>query len=458
MTRKPAPQAGQTASSRAFALPEEKARPAAEPRRDDAAHTRREKAGRPDDAPGSTGPGQGAAHRSARAAAVAQGEGTGQGSVNDTNTDEAAPGKKAGDSEATSGRESDGTVEDAAKQAETTKPDAEAQLAGQTGAADAMPVTADMTPSTPQPIDPQIAALLSVQIMPAVAAEDAATETDEEPPADQAKADGGEQQPAGAVQLALPADAQPAVAAAPDEGTGTPAANATPASSDPSTGTAPASAISSATQGATNAASEQAAPANAASPPDLAQALKAEAPTPTPAPTLAAPALPRAGDILARVEANQPQGLPTAPESRPTPVQGVPMEVGFRSLEGHKRFDIRLDPGELGRVEVRLDISDEGAVKATLTVERAETLHMMQRETRALERALEQAGFRPSDGSIDLRLSDRAPDRQRDGERDPSQPRPQADDPADAEAVRLLHPAQLARYVAGATGGVDLVI
>jgi flagellar hook-length control protein FliK len=154
-----------------------------------------------------------------------------------------------------------------------------------------------------------------------------------------------------------------------------------------------------------------------------------------------------------------PQNGPPVPESRPTPMHGVPMEIGFRSLEGQKRFDIRLDPGELGRVEVRLDIGDEGTVKATLTVDRPETLQLMQRESRALERALEQAGFRPSDGSIDLRLSDRAPDRGQGGERDGAPPRQaRGDDAPDAEAIRTLHPALLARHVAAATGGVDLVI
>ena len=32
----------------------------------------------------------------------------------------------------------------------------------------------------------------------------------------------------------------------------------------------------------------------------------------------------------------------------------VPIEIGLRALSGAKQFDIRLDPGELGRVDVNL--------------------------------------------------------------------------------------------------------
>jgi flagellar hook-length control protein FliK len=78
----------------------------------------------------------------------------------------------------------------------------------------------------------------------------------------------------------------------------------------------------------------------------------------------------------------------------------------MRALGGAKRFDIRLDPAELGRVDVNLSISDKGEVSARLVVDRVETLHLLQRDARTLERAFEQAGLKPSDSGVDITLRD----------------------------------------------------
>jgi flagellar hook-length control protein FliK len=150
----------------------------------------------------------------------------------------------------------------------------------------------------------------------------------------------------------------------------------------------------------------------------------------------------------------------TVPETRPTMIHAVPMEIGFRALQGQKRFDIRLDPGDLGRVDVRLDISDDGSVKALLTVDRVETLHLLQRDARSLEQAFEQAGLKSSDSSVDIQLRDR--------NLDPGQShnRPQQDDApqkvirtaiVDEDAPLALHPS-LARIGHVSTRGVDIVI
>ncbi|HVL70919.1 MAG TPA: flagellar hook-length control protein FliK [Beijerinckiaceae bacterium] len=82
------------------------------------------------------------------------------------------------------------------------------------------------------------------------------------------------------------------------------------------------------------------------------------------------------------------------------------MEIGAKLLAGVNRFEIRLDPPELGRVDVRLEIEADGGVKARLVVDRVDTLHLLQRDARTLERAFEQAGLKPSEGGIDLSLRD----------------------------------------------------
>jgi len=90
----------------------------------------------------------------------------------------------------------------------------------------------------------------------------------------------------------------------------------------------------------------------------------------------------------------------------PTPLHVLPIEIGLKALAGARQFDIRLDPGELGRVDVNLSISEDGEVSARMVVDRVETLHLLQRDARTLERAFEQAGLKPSEGGVDITLRD----------------------------------------------------
>jgi flagellar hook-length control protein FliK len=148
------------------------------------------------------------------------------------------------------------------------------------------------------------------------------------------------------------------------------------------------------------------------------------------------------------------------PETKPTPIHAVPMEIGFRALQGQKRFDIRLDPGDLGRVDVRLEISDDGAVSARLTVDRVETLHLLQRDAKSLEYAFEQAGLKPSDSSVDIQLRDRSLDFGGSQNRQKPEDIPQRmirAAIADEDAQTALHPSTTRMHRAS-TRGVDIVI
>ena len=96
---------------------------------------------------------------------------------------------------------------------------------------------------------------------------------------------------------------------------------------------------------------------------------------------------------------------PVAAAAPPVPLGQVPMTIGLRSLAGSSEFQIRLDPLELGRVDVTLDIDkDKGTVTTHLVVERVETLAMLQRDAGSLQQALAQAGLDPSQGGITMSL------------------------------------------------------
>ncbi|MCY1705276.1 flagellar hook-length control protein FliK [Pannonibacter sp. SL95] len=84
----------------------------------------------------------------------------------------------------------------------------------------------------------------------------------------------------------------------------------------------------------------------------------------------------------------------------------VVAQMQSQSRPGQSRFQIRLDPAELGRIDVEMTVTKDGEVKAKLTVDKAETLDMFMRDQRSLERALEAAGLKPDQGGLQFSLRD----------------------------------------------------
>jgi hypothetical protein len=75
-----------------------------------------------------------------------------------------------------------------------------------------------------------------------------------------------------------------------------------------------------------------------------------------------------------------------------------------RRDEDGSRLTIELDPAELGSVEVSLRLDDRGTATATFTVERPETLQLLQRDTRTLVDLLAGAGFSVDSGGLGFEL------------------------------------------------------
>lgn len=127
---------------------------------------------------------------------------------------------------------------------------------------------------------------------------------------------------------------------------------------------------------------------------------------------VAVPPPTRAAAPAVREAVRSGAGAAEAGVSPATPMRAVPIEIGLRALDGTSSFDIRLDPVELGRIDVRLDIDqDSKQVKAHLTVDRVETLQLLQRDAGLLEQAFVQAGLTPSPDGLGLSLRDAGGDR-----------------------------------------------
>lgn len=81
-------------------------------------------------------------------------------------------------------------------------------------------------------------------------------------------------------------------------------------------------------------------------------------------------------------------------------------QISRNIAAGQDAFNIRLNPSELGRVDVRLISNEDGSVNTQIRVERTETLDLFQRDIRALERTLQQSGVKLGSDGIDLSLKD----------------------------------------------------
>ncbi len=91
---------------------------------------------------------------------------------------------------------------------------------------------------------------------------------------------------------------------------------------------------------------------------------------------------------------------------QPQTVQMLAARIAARAVEGGRVFDIRLDPAELGRVEVRLEMGADNSVRALLSAERADTLAELQRSARDLEKALAEAGLDLAEDGLSFSLND----------------------------------------------------
>jgi hypothetical protein len=66
---------------------------------------------------------------------------------------------------------------------------------------------------------------------------------------------------------------------------------------------------------------------------------------------------------------------------------------------------LRLDPPDLGHVQIRIDRPLEAPARVEITVERPETLTLLVRDQPQLQRALDQAGIPPDGRSVTIHIA-----------------------------------------------------
>ena len=98
--------------------------------------------------------------------------------------------------------------------------------------------------------------------------------------------------------------------------------------------------------------------------------------------------------------------LPALPPRTPVaiPALQIAHQIVRAAHQRVERMVVQLEPAELGRVEVRLDFGHEGKMSALIATDRPDALDLLQRDARALERSLEQAGLRLDSGGLSFAL------------------------------------------------------
>ncbi len=135
-------------------------------------------------------------------------------------------------------------------------------------------------------------------------------------------------------------------------------------------------------------------------------AISASPDAPATTPTTAVPVL---GAGLAGIDgADAPHVAAQAHAARhapPVPVADqIATHIGKAIKDEVKAINVQLNPEELGRVDIRLEFGQDGRVSAHIVADNQQALDLLQRDQRALERSLTDAGLKTDNSSLNFSL------------------------------------------------------
>ncbi len=95
--------------------------------------------------------------------------------------------------------------------------------------------------------------------------------------------------------------------------------------------------------------------------------------------------------------------------SSPTPAPAPPgiqigLQIAHSIANGVERLTVHLHPAELGSVDIQLKFDDTGRMSAQIVAERPETLELLQRDSRLLERNLSDNGLKFTNDGLSFSL------------------------------------------------------
>lgn len=183
-------------------------------------------------------------------------------------------------------------------------------------------------------------------------------------------------------------------------------------------------------------------------------AAQAQAPTPD--------ALSQLGATMTTPQTPAPMAIPAAQltatvvTNLAVPVSGLAVQIAASARAGNSRFEIRLDPAELGRIDVRLDVDRHGNVTSHLTVEKPETLAMLRQDAPQLQRSLEDAGLKTGQNGLQFSLRDQSSGQQNNNNGQTERQPQQRLVISETNATPLVAANATYSYAAGANRGLDI--
>jgi flagellar hook-length control protein FliK len=137
------------------------------------------------------------------------------------------------------------------------------------------------------------------------------------------------------------------------------------------------------------------------------------------------------------------------------PAEQVGITMARMVKTGMTQFEMQMHPADLGKVEIKLEINQDGLVRATVTADNPAAYAALQKDASSLEKILQQAGLETDANSLSFNL--------RDGEAQPQQQEANQNSPSwkrwneNADTVDQGEQAQLSFYVA-TPGRVDVMV
>ena len=138
----------------------------------------------------------------------------------------------------------------------------------------------------------------------------------------------------------------------------------------------------------------------------------------------------------------------------PVPVSALGVEIAASVQSGKTRFELRLDPADLGRIDVRIDFDRNGQVTSHLTVEKPETLSMLRQDAPQLQQALNDAGLKTGSSGLQFSLRDQSSSGQNSGNQTNGNAQQLVIDEGDGVSAAVA--GQSYGRMLSASGGVDI--
>jgi len=149
--------------------------------------------------------------------------------------------------------------------------------------------------------------------------------------------------------------------------------------------------------------------------------------------------------------------LPGQAQATQVPNTAIALQISKHVARGVSTFEIRLDPAEMGRIDVKLELAQDGRVTAHLAVEKAETLDLLQKDAKALEQALKDAGLDADSDTLNFSLKSGNENADGNGSDTLASGEDQLSGDEDGEDI-LLNAVAARQIEAAARGGIDVSI